>query len=98
MKIDQYLEDKPDFVKCILLCHDCTKLVTTGKKSEIVGANLDEQALLRGFESANSGEFLERSGNTITIKMANGYELVYDLIYTNNFTSERKLMSVVVRD
>ena len=57
----------------------------------LAGANLDEQALLRGVESANAGEFVDRTSDSITIKTANGDEIVYDLIYTNEFSFARFL-------
>ena len=50
MTLGQYLQDKTDFLKCLLLCHDCTKLEpdANAKKKErvLTGASLDEQALL----------------------------------------------------
>jgi len=41
--------------------------------------------------------FKGRSAKSITIEIG-GFELNYDIICLNEFSSERKLMSVVVRD
>lgn len=107
MTLSQYLKDKTDFLKCVLLCHDCTKLQphedlalkkSKTQKEVLTGASLDEQALLQALEQSKCGEFVERSARTITIKLDHSRELVYDMIRINEFSSKRKLMSVVVRD
>jgi len=104
-----YLADKFDFVKCLLLCHDCTTLDPNQMKGMakkkiksqsgrlLTGASLDEQALLQAVDESKAGWFIERSAKTLTINLA-GNELQYDMICINEFSSERKLMSVVVRD
>ena len=64
----------------------------------MTGASLDEQALIKGLENAKCGEFVERSSDdTITI-ILNENEYVYDVIHVNEFSSDRKMMSVLVRD
>ena len=66
------MRDKVDFVKCVLLCHECSKVeqdVTymqrargiRSRRSLTGGASLDEQALVRGLENAKCGEFVERN-------------------------------------
>ena len=101
LSLDEYMQDKTDFVKCILLCHECTKKTegTDNERKEVLtGTNLDEQALINGLEEAKCGRFAARSPDSISIIMKDGDELVYDLIHTNEFCSSRKLMSVVVVD
>ena len=63
----------------------------------MTGASLDEQALIKGLESAKCGEFVERTSDTITIILEEN-EYLYDVIHVNEFSSDRKMMSVVVRD
>jgi len=45
-----YLADKEDFLRCLLVCHDCTiiemNLPNGEKRPMLTGASLDEQCLL----------------------------------------------------
>lgn len=96
-----YLEDKTDFLKCLKLCHDCTTLelvVEGGRKKEVLtGASLDEQCLLKAVKQLRVAQFKQRTAKTISIEVT-GEAIDYVVICHNEFTSERKLMSVVVRE
>ena len=69
----------------------------------LTGASLDEQCLLNLVQSEGIARFIARSQDTITIKVGaefNNYcaAEVYEILAINEFTSERKLMSVAVRE
>ena len=48
--LQEYLSDKEDFLKCMLLCHDCTIMELKddkgAKKQVLTGSSLDEQCLI----------------------------------------------------
>lgn len=63
----------------------------------LTGASLDEQCLLNSVKQTGLAQFKQRSAKAIVIELA-GLDTEFDLISLNEFTSERKLMSVLVRD
>ena len=98
-----YLQDKIDFLTCLLICHDCTILevpISENKtKRMLSGPSLDEQCLLQSVHSMKGvGEFKQRTAWSLTIQIGKDDLREYDLLATNEFSSERKLMSVLVRD
>ena len=62
--LKEYLSDKEDFLKCVLLCHDCTKMELTddkgAKKQVLTGSSLDEQCLLEALQVNKIAFFMER--------------------------------------
>ena len=67
------------------------------RKSLLTGASLDEQCLLKSVKNTGKAEFIEKSAKEIKIRIGQ-VEMDYEFICMNEFSSERKLMSVVVRD
>lgn len=96
-----YVVDKTDFLKCLKLCHDCSLLtypMADGKTKDVLtGASLDEQCLLKSIQDEKVAEFIFKSSKEIKIRIGE-QTLDYDFIFMNEFSSERKLMSVIVRD
>ena len=62
------------------------------------GSSLDEIALLAKAQEEGAAKFKARSAKNITIQIGGGSDLEYEIIATNEFTSERKIMSIVVRE
>ena len=98
--IGDYLMDKVDFIKCVQLCHDCTilNLNEKGKQKKLLtGSSLDEISLLNSVKKNKVAEVEGREGDVINVTMM-GKLLKFQVLRTNEFSSERKMMSVVIKD
>lgn len=99
-----YLSGKTDFLRCLTLCHDCTILEVDAPRSKggdtkqklLTGSSLDEQCLLNKVKSLGAAQFAQRTAQSIQIEIEGRVE-DYDVLAINEFTSERKLMSLIVR-
>ena len=60
------------------------------------GSSPDEVALITTIRELGV-EFIQKSGNTLTIKV-NGVIIVYELLFQFDFSSERKRSSIIVKD
>ena len=68
--LGEYLNNKSEFLQCLLLCHDCTILelpTKDGMKKLLTGASLDEQCLLNAVHETKVAAFKQRTANTIEI-------------------------------
>ena len=97
----KHLAGKASFLRCLTLCHDCTLLQLPKPdgsfKELLTGSSLDEQCLLNELTKQDCARFAFRTANSVRIRQ-DGREENYELLRTIEFSSERKLMSVVVRD
>lgn len=96
-----YLTGKTDFLRCLNLCHECVMLETDhpehGKQEFLSGSSLDEQCHVNHVKSLGVAQFLQRTASTIKIKVGDRIE-EYSVLAVNEFSSERKIMSIIVRD
>ena len=98
-------EEFKDFWRCICLCHEVTQISLLGEydpvtKKEVTvlsGASQDEICFLDMAKSIGYGSFIERSENSLKI-MIGGKEENYEILKEIEFTSDRKRMSVIVKD
>ena len=65
--------------------------------SVLTGASLDEVCLLTKVTDEGVASFNSRTARTISIKVG-GQDIEYEIIQLNEFTSERKIMSTLVRE
>ncbi len=83
--------------RCITLCHDILLIHLPGAKSPTLsGSSQNEIQLLQTGESLNFAKMLTRDSKTIKICI-NGKEEEYKILKTLEFTSDRKMMSVIVK-
>ena len=85
-----------DYLECISLCHT---VIPEHKDDTIVfqAQSPDEAALCQA--AANNGfTFWDRAPKTVTLKLPDGSLHVYQLLWEIEFSSERRRMSVLVRD
>ncbi|CAD8186772.1 unnamed protein product [Paramecium octaurelia] len=89
LELDKYI----NFFLCIIICHN---VIVDDKLNEFQGSSPDEVALVKA--AYNHGfKFLKRTNNSIFIKVREQL-LVYEYICEFEFTSDRKRMSMVVKD
>lgn len=90
-----------DFYRCITLNHDCISVENEKSPNGLMynGPSIDETCLLDMSISAKIIEFRERDAEAIRLKnhITNEQE-EWEMLRTFEFTSERKAMSVIVRD
>ena len=79
-------------LRCICLCHDVLRL--NGKLS---GSSQDELILMEKVEEVYGAAFLSRDTNFINIRIQ-GREEQYSIVKIYEFSSDRKMMSVTVRE
>lgn len=64
-KLEAYVRDKTDFLKCLKLCQDCTILEVKDNNGKIerllTGASLDEQCLISEIQKTGSASFISRT-------------------------------------
>ena len=98
MRDEQDREAFLDFWRCLLLCHDVVQVTdrSTGKQT-LSGASLDEVTFLETCNRIGFGRFIERSANAIRIELQ-GVQEEYEILRLVQFTSDRKRMSIVVRN
>lgn len=100
-----YMQGSDDFLKCLTICHDCTQLKISQKDGSDItvlsGASLDEQCLLNQVQKDGIASFKSRTAKSVHIQIggkdsSNTFD--YDILAVIEFTSERKIMSVVVKE
>ncbi|KAG5575370.1 hypothetical protein H5410_055504 [Solanum commersonii] len=89
----------PDAIRFLIVMAICNTVVPVQSKAGVVSykaQSQDEEALVRAAARLNM-VFLEKKGNILDINF-NASLVQYEVLDTLEFTSERKRMSVVVRD
>lgn len=90
-----------DFWRCICISHDVSQVFLKdskgGKVETYQGASLDEVAFLEMCKAVGFVKFNERDSDYITISVQGKIEK-YRLLRVVEFTSERKRMSVMVKN
>ena len=86
-----------DLLRCIVLCHDVLLINLNGSVEQKSGASQDELCLLDMVENKNMAKLVARDATSMTVEIMGQIE-VYDIVKVNEFSSDRKMMSVVVRD
>lgn len=86
-----------DFFRCILLCHDITKVTDRNGKTFLTGASQDELVLLEMAAEKGIAEFIQRDSAEFVIRVDNKLEH-YDNLKFYDFDSARKMMTRVVRN
>lgn len=81
----------------MIICHDVVKVTDENNKRIISGASPDEVTFLEMAEDFGYAQFLERTSDKITIKIGDKEE-VYQILAREEFTSDRKRMSVMVQN
>ena len=86
------------FFRALILCHTVvrSKEVDSGNSSGYRAESPDELALVMGIEGFNC-HLLERSSTVMTVSIC-GETGDYEILLVNAFTSDRKRMSILVRD
>ena len=87
-------------LRCIVVCHDVV-MITVEKdgvqRQSKSGSSIDELCLLEMVEEKNLAKFLARDTQTITVEILGELER-YSYVKMYEFSSERKMMSVVVKN
>ncbi|RKP26375.1 hypothetical protein SYNPS1DRAFT_14278 [Syncephalis pseudoplumigaleata] len=90
-------EHVANFVRCVAICHVAIPVMDKDGTSVLYESpSPDESALLYGLRE-DDGLLVHRSKDTITISVF-GEEETYELLRVLDFTSDRKRMSVIVRN
>jgi phospholipid-translocating ATPase len=84
-----------NFMRCICICHDVITMISEGKHS-YQGANQDEITFLEMCKRVGYCYCKERDDQFITIVLDEAEER-YEILRMIEFTSERKMMSVIVK-
>lgn len=83
--------------RCIAICHDVLSINLPGSiKPTLSGASQDEIQLLQAGEGSGIVNIISRNTEKIKIKI-NGTVEEYKILKVYEFTSERKMMSVIVK-
>lgn len=80
-------------VKAMLLCHS----VLVASNGDLQGSSPDEVAIIRGCGVRFDAFLIERTPRQIVISVS-GRQISYELLHVFEYSSEKKRMSVVVRD
>jgi phospholipid-translocating ATPase len=93
-----------DLWRCICLCHEVTQISLLGQKDSqghevtvLSGASQDEICFLEMAAQIGFVRFIERSEKSLLIDV-NGNQEQYEVLKEIEFTSERKRMSVIVKN
>lgn len=90
-----------NFLRCITLCHDVLVLNLPDKSGveqlTRSGSSQDELCFLEMVEDRNLAQLVDRDSEKMTIKIMGKTE-VWKIIKVYDFTSERKMMSIVVEN
>lgn len=68
----------------------------TGHKPQLSGASQDEIQLLTAGEDSGFAKMISKNSDSVTIQL-NGTNETYNIMKVFDFTSERKMMSVVFK-
>eukprot|EP00347_Sterkiella_histriomuscorum_P009146 403342344 len=85
-----------DYWRCICICHNVIQL-KKGNENQLSGSSQDELILLQMAEKSNYAKFLSKKIDSIQIELNNHIEQ-FSIIKTFEFTSDRKMMSIIVKD
>ncbi|KAF6036994.1 ATP8A1 [Bugula neritina] len=85
-----------EFMKFLAVCHTVVPERKDNGEYVYQASSPDEAALVSGVQKLG-WQFTERTPDTVTIKQ-NGKDETYDLLNVIDFTSDRKRMSVIVKD
>ena len=97
--VDSSNETFNNFLRCIGLCHDCISVKNDKAPLGIAynGPSVDEVCLLDMTRDSGLGYFTDRDSTHVRM-MLDGKEEEFELLRTFKFTSDRKAMSVVIKD
>ncbi|EGC40136.1 hypothetical protein DICPUDRAFT_93437 [Dictyostelium purpureum] len=99
--IKQNDQDVVEFFRCLSLCHSIVPMITqdnaTGQDTiQYKSSSPDEEALVNA-SSIIGAKFINRTPDKLETEI-NGTKETYEILHTFEFSSDRKRMSVVVRD
>ena len=89
-----------NLLRCIVICHDVMMVsmeVDGVQTKQMSGSSVDEICLLEMVKERELARFIERNSKTIFIEIL-GEREQYDYVHINEFSSARKMMSVIVRN
>ena len=90
-----------DLLRCICLCHDVLLIMLQDPSGEDIeqmsGASQDELCLLEMVDDKNLARLVSRDATSVKINVLGETE-TYDYMRVLDFTSERKMMSVVMKN
>ena len=88
-------------LRCIAVCHDVLLITLADKHGNAQqtksGASVDEICLLEMAEAKNLAKLVARDTETVTVQILGELER-YQYVKVFEFSSERKMMSVVVKN
>lgn len=94
-------EQLKNFLRCICLCHDVLLISLKDKEGGMTetksGSSQDELCLIEMVEKKRLAKLVARDATTMTIEVLGETE-TYDVVKVFEFSSERKMMSVVVKN
>ena len=89
-----------DLLRCIVLCHDVLLISLEKADGQVEqqksGSSQDELCLIEMVESRGLAKLVSRDATSITVEILGETE-IYELLKTFEFSSERKMMSVVMK-
>ena len=90
-----------NFLRCIVLCHDILLINLKNKDGLTIeqksGASQDELCILRMVEEKGLAKLVAREATSMTIEILGDRE-IHDILKVNEFSSERKMMSVITKN
>ena len=86
-----------DFLRCICLCHDVTKVTDENGKAFLTGPSQDELCLIDMSEKTGLVKFVDRNSSSFTIEVEGKIE-EYRTLKFFDFTSARKMMTRIVQN
>lgn len=81
------------FMECALLCNN---IYTSFDQNQIISASADEKSIIDGIRNFGN-EIIERSDHRAQIRF-NGLVRQYEILHKNDFSWERRCMSIIVRN
>jgi len=90
-----------DLFKCISLCHNCTRIenrASDDSRPAYTGPSLDEECLLVEAHNRAICSFESKDSDHIRIRLSEGHVEEFLILKVFHFTSDRKAMSIAVKD
>ena len=98
---DEHRERFTELLRCIVICHDVMQVKLEQENGETInklsGASQDELNLLEMVQERGLARFIDR-GTSKTEVEVRGQKETYEIVKFYDFSSERKAMSIIVKD
>lgn len=90
-----------NLLRCMVLCHDVVVITLPDKDGKVIpqksGASQDELCFLEMLEDRGLAKLVSRDSHSITVEVL-GVQESYDILKIYEFSSDRKMMSICLRN